>query len=153
MELRAGVFSELFARLSVQAEALAPVALTTIGLAVERQAKINASNGEHPYRTPTPAQPGNGPARISGQLVRAITHTEPARTATGWEVQVGMAAGLYPWYSRRTPSSLYAYYLEVAGAGKSRTLYPFLGPAFQMQAKIGAYAVFDQIYRALGTGI
>lgn len=142
-----GTMSRLFTELAARSEATVPPALTAVALAVERQAKLNASNGEHPPRTPTPSSGDPaGPARISGSLVRAITHTPVQRTALGWEVKVGMAPGLYPYYNRSTPSSLYAYYLEVTGVGKSRRTFPFLGPAFHMVARVSVYTIFAELY-------
>ncbi|HEY0419978.1 MAG TPA: hypothetical protein VGC80_10715, partial [Acetobacteraceae bacterium] len=109
--------------------------LAAVGLAIEKQAKINASNGSHRYWTPTPATPGLGPARISGTLVRSITHTNPMPTATfGWEMKIGLAAGMYPTYRGRgrtftskTPSSQYGKYLEEGLPNGAR--YPFLSTA------------------------
>lgn len=141
-ELTPGMLADLFGKLALQGEERAVAALTATALAVERQAKINASNGEHAYRTRTPASPGQGPARISGSLVRAITQTEPRRTAYGWEVRVGMAPGLYPYYNRRTSSSQYGYILEVLGAGKSGHKFPFMQPAFHMVITVSVYTIF-----------
>ena len=149
-ELVPGAFSELFARIGLQADAAAAAALTPIALMVERQAKVNASNGEHPYgtRTPSSGDP-TGPARVSGTLVRSITHSEPQHNGTGWEVLVGMAAGLYPWYDRKTSASEYAYYLEVTGVRGGRR-YPFLEPALTYAVHVGIDVVFRQIFANLG---
>lgn len=145
-ELAPGVLTALFTRLSAEGEVRGRVALVPVALAVERQAKINASNGQHKYGTPTPARPGNGPARISGTLVRSITHSAVSRTPTGWEVLVGTAVGLYPTYNRKTPANKYGRYLEIEGAGRSRALYPFLGPAFHMVVHVSVYTIFREIY-------
>jgi hypothetical protein len=147
--LAPGAIEKLFARLSVEVQAKVPIALTAVGLTVERQAKINASNGEHPPRTPTPASPGEGPARVSGSLVRAITHTEPQHTGSGWMVQVGMAPGLYPYYNRSTPSSEYAKYLEL-GMLRNGHAYPFLGPAVEMVGLVSTYTIFRELF---GSGL
>ena len=53
-ELVPGLFTRLFAELAVEAEARAHIALNTAGGEVEKQAKLNASNGEHAPRTKTP---------------------------------------------------------------------------------------------------
>jgi hypothetical protein len=140
------VLTALFTRLAAEGEVRGRVALAPVALAVERQAKINASTGQHRYGTPTPAWPGSGPARISGTLVRSITHSDVHRTATGWEVLVGTATGLYPTYSRRTPANKYGRYLEVEGAGRSRVRYPFLAPAFHMVVTVSVYVIFREIY-------
>lgn len=147
-ELTPGVLSAILARIAVQAESLVPAALEPIALAVEREAKLNASHGEHPPRTPTPAARGSGPARVSGTLVRSITHSPAIHDATGWETRVGTAAGLYTPYNRRTPSSLYGYYLEVPGAGKAHARYPFLLPAFDMVVKTGVATEFSRVLAA-----
>jgi len=140
------VISEVLARIGVEAEARAAIALTPIALLVERQAKVNASNGEHAYGTRTPCRGDPaGPARISVTLVRSITHTEPRLSATGWEVLVGMDAGLYPWYSRRAPASKYAYYLEVTGVRNGRR-FPFLKPALDFAVHVGVYGVFVEVF-------
>ncbi len=153
-ELTPGLMAAIFEKLGVQAEVAATAALTPLALMVERQAKINASNGEHSPRTPTPSTGDpEGPARVSGTLVRAITHTQPARTATGWEVLVGMATGLYPYYDRRTPANEYAYYLEVTGVGKDRKTYPFLEPALTFTTHVGVDIVFREAFAQLGLGI
>lgn len=145
-ELTPGVITGILARLGVEAEARAAIALTPLALVVERQAKINASNGQHAYgtRTPSSGDP-TGPARISGTLVRAITHSEPQNTGFGWEVLVGMAPGLYPFYNRRTSASQYAYYLEVTGVRNGRR-FPFLEPALNFATHIAVHAVFEQVF-------
>jgi hypothetical protein len=126
-ELSSGAFAELFATLATRVQVATPLALTPLALAVEREAKLNASNGEHARGTKTPASPGQGPARISGTLVRSITHSEPRPTGGGWEVKVGTAGGLYPPYSRHTASSRYGRYLETGL--RNGSTYPFLHPA------------------------
>lgn len=152
-ELRSGVLSALFTRMAVEAQAKIPAAMSVIGTAVERQAKINASTGSHPYGTPTPARPGTGPARISGTLVRSITHTEPALDFLGWSMKVGTATGLYPTYrtlsgrtvKSKTPANKYGLYLEKSllrnGVG-----YPFLGPAAGFAARQVAALAFQKVF-------
>lgn len=146
VELTPGIISAILAKVGVQAEQRAALALTPLALVVEKQAKINASNGQHPYGTPTPSSGDpTGPARISGTLVRSITHTEPRPHGSGWEVLVGMAGGLYPFYNRRTSASQYAYYLEVTGVRGGRR-FPFLEPALHFANHITVHAVFEQIF-------
>lgn len=120
--------------LGAETQIRARAGLSALGLAVEKQAKINASTGSHRYGTPTPATPGTGPARISGTLVRSITHTTPVPAAFGWEMKVGLAAGLYPTYrgkrgafTSKTSSSQYGKYLEQGLRNGAR--YPFLSTA------------------------
>lgn len=146
-ELAPGVITEIFAQAAAGVIAKLGVALTPVALAIETEAKKNASNGQHAYRTKTPASPGEGPARISGTLVRSITHTEPAPTITGGvSIRVGPAGGLYPTYRRqsRTPSSKYGLYLETGL--RNGSTYPFLGPAFHKTAKETARASFAAVF-------
>jgi hypothetical protein len=152
-EVRPGVFTALFARLAVEAQGKAAAALAVIGTGVERQAKINASTGAHPYGTPTPASPGAGPARISGTLVRSITHTDPAMDAFGWSMRVGTATGLYPTYrtlsgstfTSKTPANKYGYYLEVKGV-RNGAKYPFMGPAVDFATRHIAALAYQKIF-------
>ena len=147
MELAPGLIGELFAQLGVKTELAIREALEPLALAVERQAKINASSGEHARNTPTPAHPGSGPARISGTLVRSITHSEVTRGITGWEVRVGVASGLYAPYNRHTPSSRYGYYLET-GLRNGRS-YPWLAPALHMVGHVSIYSIFAAAFATL----
>lgn len=154
-EIYPGEFSALFARIAVEAQAKAAAALAVIGTAVERQAKINASTGSHPYGTPTPAWPGSGPARVSGTLVRSITHTDPALDAFGWSMRVGTAVGLYPTYrtlsgsvfTSKVPANKYGYYLEVKGV-RNGVRYPFLGPAVNFATRNVAALAYQKIFGA-----
>lgn len=135
-ELLPGTIAELMTRWGSEASVRARAGLSALGLAIEKQAKINASTGSHRYWTPTPATPGAGPARISGTLVRSITSTTPMPTATfGWEMKIGLAAGMYPTYRgkrggtirSKTSSSEYGKYLEQGLPNGAR--YPFLSTA------------------------
>lgn len=150
-ELRPGAFDMLFARLAAETEARTTAALSAIGLAVEAQAKRNASVGAHVYGTKTPAWPGTGPARISGTLVRSITHTEPEHFALGWMVKVGPATGMYPTYrgrrgmiTSRTQSSDYGRYLEEGLPNGAR--YPWLVPAARFGAEMASAVIFRDMF-------
>lgn len=147
-ELAPGLLRAVFVKLAAEGEARGRIALAPVALAIEKQAKINASNGSHPYRTPTPSRGSpEGPAIISGTLVRSITHSPVVRTAGGWETKVGTAGGLYPWYSRKMPSSKYAYILEVRGVrGGGR--FPFLQPAFKFVMRVSVHTIFREVYGA-----
>lgn len=136
-ELRPGVFEALFTRLTARTAAAGAAALTSLALAVEREAKANLGRSSHPYGTRTPATPGGPPSLISGTLRRSVTHTRPTVTAAGAEVRVGVAAGFYPRYGRgkRTSSSRYGLYLETGLRGGQT--YPFLRPAFRKVAASG----------------
>jgi hypothetical protein len=145
-ELVPGVFTAMFTRAAAEAVAKLGVALLPVALAIETEAKNNASQGSHAYGTPTPASPGGGPARISGTLVRSITHTEPRPTLTGGvEIRVGPAGGLYSPHNRHTPSSRYGLYLETGL--RNGSVYPFLGPAFHKVGAVTARASFAAVYR------
>lgn len=140
-ELVPGLFTELMTKLATQTALHSREVLTPAALVIERQAKINASSGDHSYGTPTPARPGSGPARISGTLVRSITHSEPLPALGGWHMKVGVAGGAYPYYNRRTNAGKYAYYLEVTGAGRGRVKYPFLLPAFRFARSVALASI------------
>jgi hypothetical protein len=139
----------IFARIGAQGMIRSRVALAPIADLIVRQAKINASTGRHPYRTPTPASPGTGPAIISGTLVASIIRTQVQFVGIGWEVKVGLAPNKFPPYSRRTPSSKYGMYLETQ-RGNRRGLYPFLEPAFWFVMGGPAQYIFDRVYGADG---
>lgn len=148
MELTPAAMRAIFARLDATAQGAIAAGLEPLAAAVERQAKINASTGEHPRGTPTPAHPGAGPARVSGTLVRSLTHSGPERTTGGWECKVGTATGLYAPYNRRTPANRYGYYLEHGLRNGAK--YPFLGPAAHMVAHVSAYVYFAEAFRRAG---
>lgn len=144
-ELRPGMFARLFAEIDRDAQAKARTVVSRLADAVERQAKINASNGAHAYGTRTPARLGTGPAVISGTLRRALTHTAVAFTGGGWESKVGTAPGHAPPYGKsRTLANLYGLYLE-KGMLRNGAAYPFLLPAFQF----GVRQVAPQLYQAV----
>jgi len=140
-ELRPGTFTRLFAEIDREAQLKARRVLTATALAVERQAKINASVGAHKRGTKTPASPGTGPAVISGTLRRALSHSPVTFTGKGWETKVGTAVGFTPPYGR-TPANKYGFYLETGL--KNGATYPFLKPA----ADFGMRIVAPQLYRA-----
>lgn len=145
-ELRHGTFARIFLKMDAEVKVRARKALTELALAVERQAKINARNGAHKYRTPTPARPGEGPARISGALGRAITHTPVKYVGGDFECKVGMAVGTYPPYNKRTPSNKYAYYLENGLLNNSSNKYPFLKPAYDFATKVPAVLIYNEAF-------
>lgn len=118
--------------------------VTQLALAVERQAKVNASNGAHKRNTPTPASPGSGPAVISGTLRRSLTHSPVMFTGGGWETKVGTAVGFTPKYGR-TPANKYGLYLETGL--KNGTTYPFLKPAYDFGVRIVAPQLYQATFR------
>jgi hypothetical protein len=128
-ELGSGVITALFERLAAEVEIRTAVGLEAVAVAVERQAKINASSGAHRRGTPTPAHPGTGPATISRTLVDSVTHTTPVMHGFDWMCRVGPQSGKYAPYDHRhrTPSSEYGGYLE--RGLKNGTTYPWLEPA------------------------
>lgn len=145
-ELRPGEFTAIFAKLSAEGEIRGRIALEPLANAVEKQAKINASSGRHAYGTPTPAHPGSGPAVISGNLRRSITHSPIVQVGTGWETKVGTGVGFTPPYGR-TPANRYGFYLETGLRNGSK--YPFLVPAFHFAVRIAAPTIYAAAY---GTG-
>lgn len=137
------MFTATFTRLAAEGEMKGRIALEPLANAVERQAKINASSGSHKRGTPTPAQPGSGPAVISGTLRRSITHSAIARVGTGWETRVGTAVGFTPPYGR-SPASRYGLALETGL--RNGAVYPFLGPAFTFAVRFAAPAIYRAAY-------
>jgi len=129
-ELEAGVLRAILARVAEQGALRMAEGLESVAEAIERQARANASNGQHDYGTPTPARPGEGPAQISGTLVESIGHNPVERSIEGWATKVGPRRGHYPEYSSRwrsrVDSSRYGYYLETGDHGIT---YPWLKPA------------------------
>jgi hypothetical protein len=142
-ELRPGIFEAAFAKIATEADARTRLALEPLATAVERQARINASNGSHEYGTPTPARPGEGPAVISGTLKKSIDHTPIAKDPTGWMTKVGPKRGMTPPYSR-TESHQYGYYLETGL--RNGTTYPWLKPAAEFACKVSAVSIFTEKY-------
>lgn len=128
-ELRPGVFMKLAAELAAETQVRSLRALGELAQIVEKQAKINASSGAHKYGTKTPAVPGTGPAVISGNLRRSITHSPVRLVGPAWETLVGTAVGFPAPYGSRTPANKYGFYLETGLRNKVK--YPFLGPALK----------------------
>lgn len=144
MELRPGLFTSLFTEIVADGQLKSRTFLTQLANVIERQAKVNASNGAHKRGTPTPASPGAGPAVISGTLRRSITHTPVTLTGTGWETKVGTGAGISPPYGR-TPASRYGHALETGL--RNGSTFPFLKPAYQFGITIVAPQLYVSIYR------
>jgi hypothetical protein len=142
-ELEPGDFTIVFARLRDAGVRNAGKGLTALALVVEKQAKINASVGSHKYGTPTPARPGTGPAVISGNLRRSVTHDRVSRDATGnWVTRVGPAQGFFPPYPhhsrsggapKRTSADKYGFYLETGLRNGAK--FPWLKPAAEFAAR------------------
>ena len=105
-------------------EAAAGYALGKVGLEIERQAKLNASTGQHKRGEPRVAG-GVGPNIVSGQLRRSIN----TRLFIGfghYKVEVGT-------------SMIYARQVELGGGNwKSGVKYPYLVPALESLQKSGA---------------
>lgn len=147
VQVKPGVFEAVFAAIGEQAKSKGRLALEPLALAIERQAKINASAGSHKYGTPTPASPGSGPAVISGNLRRSITHSPITQIAPGhWQTKVGTAVGFYPGYggTKRTPANKYGFYLEHGLRNGAK--YPFLVPAFRHVTTVGARVIYGRAY-------
>jgi hypothetical protein len=141
--LEPGVFTATFTRLAARSQVTGAAAMTSLALAIERQAKLDLGRSSHPRGTKTTASRGGPPALVSGTLRRAVTHSRPAVTAAGVEVRVGVAAGVYPPYPKRgtrTPASKYGLYLETGH-------YPWLVPAFHKVTGAGGVAQIARYFR------
>ncbi|MFD0405623.1 hypothetical protein [Kitasatospora sp. NPDC127116] len=135
--------SATFSKLGAQGLAQTPIALGELADAILKQAKTNASNGSHARGTPTPARHGEGPARISGTLVRSLARTTVTHTVTGAEVRIGTQPGMTPPYSR-TPSSKYGAHLE--RGLKNGAKFPFLSTAFGFGVRVAAPVIYRAAY-------
>lgn len=140
------MFTELFAEIAKVGEEKTRTVLTRLAGAVEKQAKINASNGSHRYGTPTPASPGTGPATISRTLRGSLTHTPIMYMGGGFETRVGTAAGVASPYGSRTPASKYGMYLE-RGMLRNGAAYPFLLPAHRFAVRVVAPQLYQSVFR------
>lgn len=147
VELRAGVFTTIFAKAAMQAQTRTGEGLAATAEAIARQARINASTGSHAYGTRTPAHPGGGPATISRTLVNSIAFSPPMPQGVDWVCRVGARSGMYPPYSARwkskTPSSRYGYYLETGV--RHGVTYPWLRPATHI-AVVTAPVLFQRVF-------
>lgn len=141
-EWRPGMVTTIVVGVKAEASERTRIMLEPLALVIERQAKINASSGAHAYGTPTPARPGTGPAIISGNLRRSITHSPITFVNGAWETKVGTAIGFPAPYGSRTPANKYGFYLETGL--RNGSTYPFLVPAF----KFGVGVPADLIYHA-----
>lgn len=158
-ELEPGDFTVVFARLQNAGVRNASKGLTALAVVVEKQAKINASVGSHKYGTRTPAWPGTGPAVISGNLRRSITHDRVSRDVTGdWVTRVGPAMGFfppYPYHSRsggaakRTSADKYGFYLE--NGLRNGAKYPWLKPAAEFAARTAEPVIAAALAASLWT--
>jgi len=146
-ELTPGVFTKLCTEIAAETRRKSAKTLTELALTIEKQAKINASNGAHKVGTRTPALPGEGPAVISGNLRRAITHTAVRTVGDTLEILVGTAVGFPSSYGSKTPANKYGYYLEVAGLVNGAK-YPFLQPAFRFAMGVPASLIYAKNFGA-----
>ena len=149
-QLTAATLRQVLARIESRGVTAARTGLIGLADAIVKQAKTNASNGRHVYGTPTPARPGEGPARISGTLRNSITRTATVKQTGSWETKVGLRPGMTPSYPgrhrSRTPASQYGKYLETGL--RNGTTYPFLKPATYLasvQAQVAFTAAFSSV--------
>lgn len=113
--------------LTERAAALQVATRTATGLAahlVERNTKTLLAQKSHPRRTPTPSQPGEPPAAITGTLMRSVTVRGPTGAAGTYRASVG-------------PTVIYGRIHELGGqAGRHRATRlparPYLAPAVDM---------------------
>lgn len=141
-EYKPGMFAEMGFKLGAEADRRTRIALEPLANLVERQAKINASNGAHKLGTPTPARRGEGPAVISGNLRRSITHSPITKVSDAWETKVGTAIGFPSPYGKNTPASQYGLTLETI------LNFPFLLPAFKFAVGVPAQGLYEEAYGA-----
>ena len=130
--LEPGVVDGILARVTLTHRLRSVEAMTALAQMVEKEAKLNASNGEHRRGTPSPARPGSGPAVVSGDLRRSITHTKVTPTRM-WS-KVGpdeMPHRTYGRARRGLTNGRLGRILEVDGIRANGDRYPFLLPAFR----------------------
>jgi hypothetical protein len=149
VEFRPGAPTAIFAKLQNDIVVKGRIALAPLADGIVAKAKEYASQGSHRPHTPTPS-PGNplGPAVISGTLKRSIDRTPVVRTPVGWLCQVGIRPGVTPSSYNNGPemSSVYAYILEVIGAGRTRHRFPFLYPAAEYGFIVLAPTIYQKMY-------
>jgi|SRR5215831_2206281 len=88
---------------------------------IERRAKQKLGQKSHRPGTPTPANPGEPPALVTGNLRRSITVTGPEAIGPSmWKGQVG-------------PTAVYGRIQELGGIARGRTLpaRPYMRPSFE----------------------
>ncbi|HEY6021602.1 MAG TPA: hypothetical protein VIY48_17565 [Candidatus Paceibacterota bacterium] len=144
-----GVPTAMFGKLDDEFRLRGRIALTEVADKIKELAKFNASSqGWHQYGTPTPATPGQGPAQISGTLVKSIDRSPVTREVFGYLCQVGTAAGMYPSYGsgiKSKASSKYGYILEVVGC-RDGSRYPFLYRAAELGFNFYAPIIYKKKY-------
>lgn len=132
-------FAYSLARYADEGPVLLTHAMEKVALRVEAEMKVRArEGGVHKYGTKTTATPGRGPAVISGDLDRSITHL---KSADG--IRIGPAAIPHTDYtSRRSKASVTrtSFKRTRMGKGKGKATsgqigeyleprYPFVKPA------------------------
>lgn len=116
-----GRFEASLERLVVQAEAAGRVAVTQGAHLVEAETKKALSRQGHKKGTPTPSQPGEPPATVSGTLKRSVRPTQAHRLGFGdYQAEVG-------------PTVVYARVQELGGSTGRSTLpsRPSLKPSLE----------------------
>jgi hypothetical protein len=126
--LNSGYLERWIAGHTVRGIVASRAGLTSLALAIERTAKLNSRNGAHRRGTKTPASPGSGPAVVSGDLNRSITHTAIPMTGV-LSTRVGPAST--PHKNSNTTSGKIGEYLETGL--RNGSTYLFLGPAFEQE--------------------
>lgn len=104
---------------------------------IERRAKQKLGEKSHRRGTPTPSQPGEPPALITGNLRRSITVTGPEPlTANTWRGQVG-------------PTAVYGRVQELGGPTGRGVLpaRPYLEPSYE-ELKDEIKAIFREAWTA-----
>lgn len=123
-----------------------------IGLAVERQAKINASTGTHKVGEPHIPGTGPGPNRASRNLLDSIVSYGRPVGLTGYQVVVGPTAE----YAREVEFGSPRWKIRSDGTPFTPGIgYPYFRPAVEGLRRMGAFdTILKQVWQgtALGGG-
>jgi len=104
---------------------------------VEREIKINLAKKTHEAGTPTPSEPGEPPALVTGTLRRSIKVTGPEPT------------GPATWMAKTGPTAVYGRVQELGGEAGSDLMVllpprPYVAPAL---AKVTGNGELRRVYR------
>lgn len=126
----------------LEAEAVTHLAVKAAADVLVRETVDKLMLKEHPRHTPTPSQPGEPPAMITGALMASVHATEAIGTGGYFEARVG-------------PATPYARIQELggeAGHGSRLPARPYLKPALE-EATPKIAAIFLAHWIALNNGL
>ena len=132
--------SDALRQLALDAESATGEVVAKLGDICEAAAKRNVgSGGAHKAGTPTPARRGSGPAVITGDLRRAVTHemVGPATVHVG-PADIPHRAAKSGWKAPRANSGQIGKYVEDLG-------YVWLSPAVDEMIDVSDQAVGDAL--------